>query len=249
MTGTDEVRTDWAAEGVFRVALNRPAKRNAITPGMVDALARLVSWAKGEPTVRAVVIGGAGEAFSAGADLAVFAAGGEPARAFLRAGNRTVAALAALGKPAVAAVDGLALGGGFEIALACSLRLASPRATFGLPEVTLGLMPAWGGVPNLVRAAGTSRALGACLTGQPISAAEAHEMGLVRAVVPAGELADAATALAVQLAKWSPAAVAGILELAREPGASWEREAELFDRALARPEAIAALARFARKAA
>jgi len=244
MTGTDEVRAALTADGVLHVTLNRPAKRNAITPDMVAALARLVDRIAGTPDVRAVVLGGAGGTFSAGADLGVFARGTDEARAFLRAGNRAVAALAALDKPVVAAVDGPALGGGFELALACPLRVASHRATFGLPEITLGLMPAWGGVPNLVRACGASRALDACLTGRAFSAAEAHELGLVRAVVPVADLEETATALAGHLARWSPAAVAGVLELARDPGALWTREAELFDRALARPEAPAALARF-----
>src|SRR5262249_37174368 len=152
--------------------------------------------------------------FSAGADLAEFAMGGERAREFLRRGNRMVTRLGSLKKPVIAAVDGPALGGGFEIALACSLRVASHRAAFALPEVTLGLIPAWGGVANLIRICKVGRALDACLTGRSFSAAEAHALGLVVRVEPAGELANTATALAVQLAGWSPAAVAGILELA-----------------------------------
>ncbi len=244
MTGTNEVRADWAADGVFRITLERPAKRNAITPDMAAALGRLADWAASAAVVRAVIVTGTGGAFSAGADLGTFAQGGESARAFVRAGNRAVAALANLGKPVIAAVDGPALGGGCEIALACSLRIASHRAVFGLPEVTLGLIPAWGGVVNLVRLCGPSRALAACLTGQPIGADAARDIGLVQSVTPAGELAEAATALGVRLAAWSPVAVAAILELAARPGSAGERELELFEAALARPEASAALGRF-----
>jgi enoyl-CoA hydratase/carnithine racemase len=244
VTGTNEVRTDWAADGVFRVTLDRPAKRNAFTPEMVDALDRFVAWAAGAPAVRAVIVTGASGTFSAGADLAEFAAGGARAAEFVRRGNRMVAALTALGKPVIAAVDGPALGGGFEVALACPLRIASHRAVFGLPEVTLGLIPAWGGVPNLVRACGPGRALGVCLAAQPLSAADALALGIVQRAVPPEELTAVATELAVRVAGWSPVAVAAILELARATGDPGERELALFETALAQPEAGAALARF-----
>lgn len=120
---------------------------------------------------------------------------------------------------------------------------------FGLPEVTLGLIPAWGGVPNLVRACGPGRALDVCLGGRPLSATDALALNVVQRVVPPDQLGAVATQLAVRVAGWSPAAVAGILELAGAAGASWERELELFETALNRPEAGAALARFLTKRA
>jgi enoyl-CoA hydratase len=249
MFDANEVRTDRPAAGVLRVTFDRPAKRNAFSPGMVDALQRLVDWAATESTVRAVVVTGAGGTFSAGADLAEFAVGGEPAMEFLRRGNRMTASLAAVGKPVVAAVDGPALGGGFEVALACSLRIASIRAVFGLPEVTLGLIPAWGGVPNLVRACGGAKALDVCLAASTLSAGDAHRLGIVQQVVAPDELEAASLALAVRVAGWSRTAVAGILELASAPHPSQARETELFGAALAQPEATTALSRFLKKRA
>lgn len=244
MNNTNEINTDWAGDGIFRVTLNRPAKKNAITPAMVETLAELWNWVANADDVRVVALTGAGGAFSAGADLGTFARGGAEAAEFLRRGNRMVAALASLRKPVIAAVDGPAFGGGCELSLACALRLASPRAVFGLPEVTLGLIPAWGGVLRMAQVCGQNRALQLSLTGQPVAAAESLAMGLVSRVVDVTELEGVVTEVAQQLAKRSPVAVAAILELARNPDTVWEREAALFDSALRQPEAEAALVRF-----
>jgi enoyl-CoA hydratase/carnithine racemase len=247
MTATTDVRADRPADGVLRITIDRPTKRNALGPAAVAALDRLSAEALADPTVRAVVITGAGGVFSAGADLGVFASGGAAAADLVRRGNDTVARLTASRKPVVAAVDGPALGGGFEVALACAVRVATDRAVFGLPEVTLGLLPAWGGVPNLSRVCGPALALELALTGRTLPAAEALRVGAVHQVVPVAELAGVTVGLAVRLAGWSPAAVAGILELAG--GAGRAREVDLFEAALARPEAAAALARFRPKRA
>jgi enoyl-CoA hydratase len=244
VNNTNEINTDWAGDGIFRVTLNRPAKKNAITPAMVETLAELWNWVANADDVRVVALTGAGGAFSAGADLGTFARGGAEAAEFLRRGNRMVAALASLRKPVIAAVDGPAFGGGCELSLACALRLASPRAVFGLPEVTLGLIPAWGGVLRMAQVCGQNRALQLSLTGQPVAAAESLAMGLVSRVVDVTELEGVVTEVAQQLAKRSPVAVAAILELARNPDTVWEREAALFDSALRQPEAEAALVRF-----
>ncbi len=244
MNSTNEILTAWADDGAFRVTLNRPAKKNAITPAMVETLAELWSWIADADEVRTVILTGAGGVFSAGADLGTFARGGAEAAEFLRRGNRMVAALASLRKPVIAAVDGPAFGGGCELALACALRFASNHAVFGLPEVTLGLIPAWGGVLRMAQVCGMNRALELSLTGQPVAAAESLAMGLVSRVVDVTELERVATEIAKQLAKRSPVAVAAILELATNADTPWEREAALFDSALRQPEAETALSRF-----
>jgi len=206
------------ADGVALVTINRPKVLNALNGATMAELREALLLLQRDRSVKAVVVTGAGEkAFVAGADineLAVLtpAAGREHARA----GQRVFDLIEQLGKPVIAAVNGFALGGGCELALACTLRLAADTARFGQPEVNLGIIPGYAGSQRLPRLIGRGLALEMLLTGEMISAQRAFEMGLVNRVVPAAALLAEAQALAVTLASKAPAAVRYILEAVHE---------------------------------
>lgn len=193
-----------AAEGgIFTVTLNRPEKLNAITPAMHMQLEAAFDRFADDDALHVCVVTGAGErAFCAGSDLTAFDANAP----YPKTGYAGLAERYDLAKPIIAAVDGLALGGGFEVALACDLIVASEKAQFGLPEPKVGLFAIGGGVHRLVRQAGLKRAMGPLLTGRNISAREGLEMGFVSELVEADAL-GAARALAAQIAECAPLAV------------------------------------------
>ena len=176
--------------GVALVTVNRPDKLNALSTNVVaelnDAFERLAR----DASLRAGIVTGAGEkAFVAGADineLAVLSA--YEARDYALRGQAAWRTLETAGKPTVAAINGFALGGGLELAMACTVRFASEKARLGQPEVKLGIIPGYGGTQRLPRLVGRGRALELLLSGEPVSAAEAHRIGLVNAVVPQAEL-------------------------------------------------------------
>ncbi len=172
-----------------------------------DALTRLEAAASGD--VRAVVVTGSGErAFSAGSHVGEFEAQRGPGgRVRLALEQSTVTRLARLPMPTIAAIEGNALGGGLEIALACDLRVASERAKLGLPEVRLAVIPGAGGTQRLARVVGLARARELILTGRVLDAAEAERMGLVHRLVPAGGARSAAHAIATEIAGHGPLAV------------------------------------------
>ena len=205
------------ADGIATLALNRPEKLNAINYAMADALMAALDRLETDPSVGAVVLTGAGDrAFSAGADIAEFArsvaAGPNAAvRDFVRRGQAMTARLEAFVKPVIAAVNGLAYGGGCEITEAAHLAVASDRATFAKPEIALGMPPTFGGTQRLPRLAGRKRALERLLTGDSFSPETALELGLVNHVVPHDDLLPAARALAERIIRHSPLAVAGII--------------------------------------
>jgi enoyl-CoA hydratase len=185
-----EVLAEPGDEGIAVVTVNRPDKMNALSADVVaelkDAFARIGS----DRTVRAAIVTGAGhKAFVAGADineLAVLTP--VEAREYASRGQEAFRLLETCGKPTVAAVNGFALGGGMELAMACSVRFASESASLGQPEVKLGLVPGFGGTQRLPRLVGRGRALELLLSGNMIGATEAHHIGLVNAVVPQDEL-------------------------------------------------------------
>ncbi|RMG44802.1 MAG: hypothetical protein D6718_09325 [Acidobacteria bacterium] len=176
------LRTD--EDGVTTLTINRPDKLNALDSRVIRELVQAFRDAGEEESVRGLVVTGAGEkAFVAGADIAEMAGlSPEQARAFAAEGQRLGRIIDETGKPVVAAVNGYALGGGCELALACHLRVASPKARFGQPEVGLGLIPGFGGTQRLARLVGEGRALQMILTGRPIDASTAHAWGLVNEV-------------------------------------------------------------------
>lgn len=201
-------------DAVVVLTINRPQVLNALNTPTIDELRRAVLQIKHDATVHAVVITGAGEkAFVAGADINELAVqrpvqGKEHA---LR-GQHVLDLIENLGKPVVAALNGYALGGGCELAMACTLRVAADTARLGQPEINLGIIPGYGGTQRLSRLVGKGVALDLLLSGRHITAGEALQIGLVNRVVPAAEVMPTAKALAAELASKAPIAVQYIIE-------------------------------------
>ncbi len=197
-------------DGIGIITINRPQALNALNADTMAELDALVDAIAKDPSVKVVIITGAGDkAFVAGADIAYMqplsAAEG---RAWGKAGQAVFDKIENLPQPVIAAVNGFALGGGNELAMACDIRIASEKAKFGQPEVTLGITPGFGGTQRLPRLVGKGRAKELLYTGDMIDAAEAYRIGLVNKVVAPEELMDAAKALARKIMSRSPVAVA-----------------------------------------
>lgn len=203
-----------AEDRIVTLTIERPERLNALDSEVIAELEAAFRTLSEDDEVRGVVVTGAGEkAFVAGADIS------ELARLDHLSGVRTsrrgqdvFRLLEEMPKPVIAAVNGFALGGGLELALACDLRIAAEEARFGLPEVRLGIIPGYGGTVRLPRLVGRGRALELILTGEMIDAAEAHRIGLVNRVVPRGELLGAARALLEKITANGPLAIALALE-------------------------------------
>lgn len=192
--------------------LNAPDRLNAFDDASVEALASAVQTLAGDRRVRALVVTGEGRAFSVGAQLKELIARDTAANlAWNRRLNDAIDALAGLPVPTIAAINGYALGGGLELALACSLRIAADHAVVGLPEVKLGIMPGAGGTQRLPRLIRPGAAVQLLLTGRTLRAAEAHQLGIVDEVVPATGLMERSLALGAEIAANAPLAVAAIL--------------------------------------
>ena len=202
---------------VALLTLNRPDKLNALNYETNDLLVRLLDRIEGDRMIRAVVLTGAGNrAFSAGGDIHEFSEsvkqGPDVAiREFVRRGQGMTQRLEAFPKPVIAAVNGIAFGGGCEITEAVHLAVASERAVFAKPEINIGIPPTFGGTQRLPRLAGRKRALELLLTGDPFGPERALELGLVNKVVPHEELLPAAFALADRISRHSPIAAARII--------------------------------------
>ena len=204
-----------AREGAVAVlTINRPQVLNALNASTLDELRRAVIELTDDDAVRAVIVTGTGEkAFAAGADIKELAAQRPiETHAHGRRGQHVFDLIARMGKPVIAAINGFALGGGCELAMACTLRIAADTARLGQPEINLGLMPGFGGTQRLARLVGRGVALDLLLTGRQIAADEALRIGLVGRVVPAADLLREAKALAATLASKPPTAVRSILE-------------------------------------
>lgn len=216
------------------ITLNRPDKLNALNRNTIEELHQAFEQAAGATSVRVVVLTGAGpKAFVAGADIAEMNdLSPVQARDFSRFGQKLMVRIEQLGKPVIAMINGFALGGGLELAMACHLRVAADTAKLGQPEVNLGLVPGFGGTQRLLRLAGRGPALELCLTGQPVDAARAFALNIVTRVVPAAELESETMKLAEQLAVAAPQALRGILdaiviagEASLETGLDYETQA------------------------
>jgi len=199
---------------VATVTINRPKVLNALNLQTLTELGVAMADLKVDAAVRAVVLTGAGEkSFVAGADINELAQLTPPAgKDHAAAGQAVFDAIERLGKPVVAAINGFALGGGCELAMACTLRVAADTARFGQPEINLGLLPGFAGTQRLTRLVGRGTALEILLTGDMIGAARAYEIGLVNRVVPAADVLATARALAATLAGKAPVATRYILE-------------------------------------
>jgi len=201
-------------DGIAVLTLQRPQRLNALDAHTLDELRAALLDLQQDGTVRCIIITGAGaKAFVAGADINELASDtpdGARDRALL--GQHTFDLIERLGKPVIAAVNGFALGGGCELAMACTIRIAADTARFGQPEINIGLIPGFAGTQRLPRLIGTARAMEMILTGTPITAEEARAIGLVNRVVPASELMTAARAMAAELASKPPLAVRYAME-------------------------------------
>jgi enoyl-CoA hydratase len=196
------------------VTINRPKVLNALSTQTLDELRRAILELKYDDSVRAVVLTGAGEkAFVAGADINELAVQTPiTGREHAIAGQHVLDLIEHLGKPVIAAINGYALGGGCELAMACTIRIASETAKLGQPEINLGIIPGYAGTQRLARMVGRGRALELLLTGDQITAQEAHRLGLVNRVVAAADLLPQAKALAASLAAKAPVAIRYILD-------------------------------------
>jgi enoyl-CoA hydratase len=196
------------------LTVNRPQVLNALNSPTIDDLRRAALALKHDDGIRAVVVTGAGDkSFVAGADINELGAqSAAHAKDFALRGQHVFDLIENLGKPVIAAINGYALGGGCELALACTLRIAADTARLGQPEINLGIIPGYGGTQRLPRLVGKAVALDMMLTGRHVAAAEALQIGLVNRVVPAAALLAEANALAADLATKAPIAARYIIE-------------------------------------
>lgn len=231
------------------VTINRPAARNAVNGAVAAGMAAALDDLEGRPDVQVIVLTGAGGTFCAGMDLKGFLAGEDPA-----AGGRGFAGIVERppAKPVIAAVEGYALAGGFEVALSCDLIVASEEAAFGLPEVTRGLVAAAGGLLRLPRRIPYHLAMEVALTGDHIPAPQLHRAGLINRLVPAGQALATATELARRLSQNAPLALAATKRVVVE-SADWPadeqfaRQSELTAPVFGSADAIEGAAAFAEK--
>lgn len=222
-------------DGVATVTLRRADKLNALNTEVIAALTQAFLALEQRGDVRAAVFTGEGKAFIAGADIAEMVDMTTPEAArFTHAGHRLAALFEAVSFPVIAAANGYALGGGLEMALGCDFIIASEKAKFGQPEVTLGVIPGFGGTQRLARRIGIAKARQLLYTGDIIGAGAALAMGLVNEVVPATELMDRAHEIATTIASRAPLAVAAAKRVAlRGEGQSLEAACELEAQAFA----------------
>jgi enoyl-CoA hydratase len=236
------------------LVLDRQEALNAFSPELIDELIGALDDAAADPGVRAVVLTGAGRAFSAGADISRMAQMDvDAARVFAAQGHAMCNRIEGLPVPVIAAINGFALGGGCEVTLACDIRLASEAMKISQPEVALGIPPGWGGTQRLPRIAGEGFAKRMILTGAMIGPDEALAAGLVSAVHPADDLLDAAVAMGEEIAQKSPSAVALSKRLIHgalgERADRLEAEAEAFAQQFADPERLEGMTAFLEKRA
>ena len=195
------------------VTIDRPKALNALNRATMDELDGAFRELAADDAVRGVILTGAGRAFVAGADVSEIATySALESKAFAHRGQEIFARIESLRKPVVAAVNGFALGGGCELALSCHMRVASDKAVFGLPEVTLGIMPGYGGTQRLPRLVGRGIATEIAVTGRKVSADEAVKIGLANRVVPGDELIASCEEMLKQVYAVSPLAVGFVLD-------------------------------------
>ncbi|MFN2387236.1 MAG: enoyl-CoA hydratase/isomerase family protein [Thermoanaerobaculia bacterium] len=211
------VRTE-TQDGVRVLTVDRPEKLNALNAGVLEALSRAIAESADAPDLRCVILTGAGEkAFIAGADIGELAKLSPlEGREHSRKGQALLDRISDLPVPTIAAINGYAYGGGLELAMACTLRVAAENARMGLPETSLGILPGYGGTQRLARLVGRARAFELVLTSEKgLTAAEAERIGLVNKVVPAGGALEAARALAQKIAANGPVACRYAMEAIR----------------------------------
>jgi enoyl-CoA hydratase len=209
-----ETLTFAVADRIATITVNRPDKLNALDDRVIAELGAAIDSVRDNPDVGGAILTGAGRAFVAGADISRLEKyGAIEAKALAQRGQDVFDRFETSPKPVIAAVNGFALGGGCELAMACHVRIASDAAKFGQPEVKLGLVPGYGGTQRLPRLVGKGRALQLLLTGEMIDAQEAFRIGLVNRVVPAAELIASATTMLQAMLANAPLALAHCIEV------------------------------------
>jgi enoyl-CoA hydratase/carnithine racemase len=249
-SGTGEIVVS-REDGVVTLTLDRPERRNALSRALVAHLSELVDELDGDASVRVVIVTGAGDkAFCAGADLKERQGMSEgDVRAFVPTLSATFTALASMTKPTIAAINGVALGGGLELALACDLRVAADHATMGLPETQLAIIPGAGGTQRLPRLVGVARAKELIFTGRRVSADQALEMTLVNRVCPSRDILTVAGDMARSMLAAGPIALAQA-KFALDNGAGLPMESGLalewqaYERTISTEDRLEALAAF-----
>lgn len=226
-------------EGIFIITINRPDKLNALNKQVFDDLDKAIDEVYHRHDIHAAVITGSGKAFVAGADIAEFSSfNKEQAVKLSKRGQFVFQKIESSTKPIIAAVNGFALGGGCELAMACHFRVASTFAKFGQPEVNLGLIPGYGGTQRLTQLVGKGKSMEWQMTGQIVDATEAHQYGLVNHVVEADQLLIKSKEILQLIATKAPLAIAKVIDLVNTAVLSdsaytngksgYEKEAELF---------------------
>ncbi|KTD06716.1 enoyl-CoA hydratase/isomerase family protein [Legionella jamestowniensis] len=200
-------------DGILTLTLNRPEKLNALSTDVLRALSEIFSSIKEDQKVKAVLLTGAGKAFCAGADISRLAeCNAQTGYQFACEGQEVFRQLETLGKPSLAAINGFAFGGGCELAISATMRIASTAAQFGQPEVKLGVIPGYGGTQRLARLIGKGRAMDLCLTGRFINAETALSWGLVSEVVAPEALISQGKQLLKTILSMAPLALASVME-------------------------------------
>jgi enoyl-CoA hydratase len=221
-------------DGILFVTIDRPKVLNALNAATVEEIYHVFAAAHDDPTIKAVILTGGGEkAFVAGADINELAqktpiTGKETSER----GQFILAYIERFPKPVIAAINGFALGGGCEIALACHIRIASEKAHLGLPEVTLGIIPGYGGTQRMARLLGKGKALELICTGDRVGAAEAERIGLVNKVVPADQLMAVAEEMARKIMSRGPLAIRAAIEAVNMGSEMSIREGEFLEATL-----------------
>jgi enoyl-CoA hydratase len=198
--------------GILTITLNRPEKLNALNDDVLIALAEIFDHAKKNPAIKALLLTGTGKAFCAGADITRLRdCNAQSGYQFATEGQDVFRQLETLGKPSLAAINGFAFGGGCELAMSATLRMASPNAQFGQPEVKLGVIPGYGGTQRLARLVGKGRALDLCLTGRFINAETALNWGLITEIVELDLLIEKATERLMTILAMAPLAIQSVM--------------------------------------
>jgi enoyl-CoA hydratase len=213
MDKKDEIiKSTQLTQGILQITLNRPNALNALNRELMQGLYQIFIEAKNNSSIKALLITGEGKAFCAGADINQLASlNGQAGLAFARHGQHIFRTLEQLGKPSLAAVNGFALGGGCELAMAATMRIGSENAVFGQPEVKLGVIPGFGGTQRLARLVGKGRALDLCLTARTIKANDALAWGLITEITTPENLLIRAKEILTQLIQLAPVALKSVM--------------------------------------
>lgn len=208
------IKAQLTSNGIYQLTLSRPDKLNALNHQVITELEALIQTAKQNTNIKAILLTGEGKAFCAGADIQeIMELDAVKGYEFATKGQAVFRQLEQLGIPSLAAVNGFAFGGGCELAMACSLRIASSNAQFGQPEVKLGVIPGYGGTQRLARLIGKGRALDLCLTGRRIDAEQALAYGLVTEVTAPEQLLPRAEEILNTILAMGPLAITSVLEV------------------------------------